>query len=878
VEGLLLIAIALLAMPFIALGIALANRRKLGELRDDLRAFKSEIRLQQQVPDRRPDMQEEASGEPEAPAPVEAPVVQPAPLTEPPPPTEPARSPGPLSIQESAAGPPPPEEEPTEVPLAAAAGPGIERRLATQLPVWVGAIALTLAGVFLVKYSFESGLLGPTARVTIGLLFGVSLLGAGEWMFARSARVAQGLSSAGVAVLFAVLLAGVNLYGLIPPTIGFALMALITVSAVLLSLRQGPMVAILGLIGGFLMPAWIGVEEPSPGAFFSYLFLLQAGLLLVTRQKQWWPLAGLVLLGTMGWAALWILFPPEPSGAPFVVGLFLLLSVASFLLATRSLAAKGPWGGKAVGVPLGWAGALLGMLLLGALVGAGRFSPMEWGFLGLLGAGCLLYGRLDPDYEGLGWLAAALSAVVLLSWSSSIQAGEELRFGLTALAVGGLYAGGGYAALYRARAPYRWASLSVASAVAFFLVAFNGLHEQPFRFPWGAVGLLLAVVYALLAVPVERRREHMPGGNLTLAALVVAVTVFVSLAVPMELERAWITVAWALEVAAVAWIAGRLGVRQLHTMAWILAGAVGVRLLLNPAVLSYPTGTAPLFNWLLYGYGIPILALAAAAVLVRKEGNERLAEALEWGGVCLGFVFITLQIRNYFHPGDLGAGDFDLAEWGAFTGFWLLYGWGLLRASGRFPKRPLLLGGQVVVGLAVAQTLLAQCLGANPLFERHPVGQVPIFNLLLFVYGLPAILALVVWREVREQGDSVLTKVLGPFALLLSFLLLTLEVRQAFQGSILRLGSPTSNAETYAYSVAWILFGTALLVLGIVTRGRLIRYGSLAVMLLAVGKVFLFDVGELSDLYRVLSFLGLGLSLLLLAFLYQRYVFREMER
>lgn len=53
----------------------------------------------------------------------------------------------------------------------------------------------------------------------------------------------------------------------------------------------------------------------------------------------------------------------------------------------------------------------------------------------------------------------------------------------------------------------------------------------------------------------------------------------------------------------------------------------------------------------------------------------------------------------------------------------------------------------------------------------------------------------------------------------------------------------------------------------------MLRWASLAVMLLAVGKVFLLDTARLRDLYRVFSLLGLGLSLLLLAFLYQRFVF-----
>jgi uncharacterized membrane protein len=110
--------------------------------------------------------------------------------------------------------------------------------------------------------------------------------------------------------------------------------------------------------------------------------------------------------------------------------------------------------------------------------------------------------------------------------------------------------------------------------------------------------------------------------------------------------------------------------------------------------------------------------------------------------------------------------------------------------------------------------------------------------------------------------------------LLLAFLLLTLEIRQAFHGTYLSTGA-SSIAERYSYSAAWILFGAALLVLGILRKVKALRYASLAVMLLSVGKVFLYDMSNLTDLYRVLSFFGLGMSLLALAWVYQRFVFRD---
>jgi uncharacterized membrane protein len=110
----------------------------------------------------------------------------------------------------------------------------------------------------------------------------------------------------------------------------------------------------------------------------------------------------------------------------------------------------------------------------------------------------------------------------------------------------------------------------------------------------------------------------------------------------------------------------------------------------------------------------------------------------------------------------------------------------------------------------------------------------------------------------------------------LALLCVTLEVRQYFHGALLQ-GGATSSAEMYTNSAAFVIFGSVLLVLAIVTKGVILRWASLAVMLLAVVKVFLFDLSALRDLYRVFSLLGLGASLLLLAFLYQRFVFRSAD-
>ncbi len=801
-----------------------------------------------------------------------------------------APAPAPLNVRETPILSPPPPPAPPEglpVPVAppvppvetAATAPtvrqvSLEERLGARLPVWIGSIALALAGAFLVKYSFDRGWFEPAVRVVFGVFFGVVLLGAGEWMRRSSERIAQGLSAAGVADLYACFLAGIHLYGIIPPAVGFGLMALTTVVAVVLSLRQGIMVALIGMIGGFLTPYLVRTGEPDVRGIFGYLLLLQIGLLTVARRRDWPAVGALALGGGIFWALAWV-FGSFRTEDAFWLGLFLALSV----LATLMVGLAGvPRDAEARSLGSAWVAVPGGLVAMALVAGRGGYAPAEWGLFGLIAAGTLVLARLRPLFRPLAWVAAGTGAVLLGAWGFELQDADVGRYLLTAAALGVLFAGGAYAAAWRDERPGHWGALSAASGILFFLIAFVPTQDRV-ETSWGALALGIATIYLLAALPAARRRPAMDG---LLAALSVAVTLFVSLAVPLELERQWLTVGWALEVAALVWLAGKFRLPPLGALARVLALGVTVRLLLNASVLDYPLGDHPLVHWLWYGYGVPLLAFAAAAVLARRrvagQRDEGFATMLEAGALAFAFTLATLAVRQLFHPGDLKAGTIGLVEWGALVVVWTVLAGGLLVANRRWlprqpPRSSLEWGGRLGL-LGGAALMIAGPLGVdNPLWSSEPVGEVLIFNLLLWVYGVPAVLFGLATAELRRR-ESKLAPVLAILTVVLAFALVSLEVRQAFQGNVLN-GPATSIVERWSYSAAWIVFGAVLLVLGVTRRGKMLRYASLAVMLLVIAKVFLYDMANLSDLWRVFSFLGLGVSLLALAWVYQRFVFRE---
>ncbi|MAE61061.1 MAG: hypothetical protein CMJ49_06860 [Planctomycetaceae bacterium] len=148
------------------------------------------------------------------------------------------------------------------------------------------------------------------------------------------------------------------------------------------------------------------------------------------------------------------------------------------------------------------------------------------------------------------------------------------------------------------------------------------------------------------------------------------------------------------------------------------------------------------------------------------------------------------------------------------------------------------------------------------------------FNSLLFVYRAPLVLTWIALSVMRDAKLKPVRRGLDVVALVLAFALVSLEVRHWFSGAAMQLSeqNPT-RAEMYAYTAAWLVMGVGLIAAGAIRHSAVLRYSSLVLMLIVVVKAFLIDTRHLEGMYRFLSFLGLGVSLLVLAFVYQRFVF-----
>ena len=145
----------------------------------------------------------------------------------------------------------------------------------------------------------------------------------------------------------------------------------------------------------------------------------------------------------------------------------------------------------------------------------------------------------------------------------------------------------------------------------------------------------------------------------------------------------------------------------------------------------------------------------------------------------------------------------------------------------------------------------------------------PVLNALLTAYAIPGLLA--VWAGLRFGDRSRIGTGLAGYAFLAGFAWVTLEVRHIAHPGPMGLDDlPILDWELWAWSGAWMAIAAGLTVAGLVGQRRTLRLTALAVMAVVVAKVFLVDMGGLTGLWRVLSFLGLGLTLIGLGRLYGR--------
>ncbi|WP_298219341.1 DUF2339 domain-containing protein [Halothiobacillus sp.] len=773
----------------------------------------------------------------------------------------------------------------------------------------IGVIVLFFGLAFLLKYAADQALFPISVRLTLVGIGGLVLLGIGWYLRKRHTGYALVLQGGGIGLTYLTLYAAFRLYGLLPAGVTMGLMLLVVAAAAVLAVVQDARsLAALGIVGGFLAPILAGSDSGRHVDLFSYYLVLDFGIVFVAWRRAWRELNLLAFLFTFVIGTIWGGLNYKPAlfstTEPFLIG-FYLIFLATALLFARQQRADGlrdyvqstlVFGPPLVGFGLqaalvqnfeyglAWSAFGLGMLYLVLWLGLRRVFGMQFKILNdaflLLGLGFVSLAvpfAFDGQWTSTTW---ALEGAAMLwvglrqgkTWpvvfGLLLQLGAGVAFGDDPPSLdpthwplldgyflsGGLIALSGLASAYLLRNRRNWAPVPALLTLwglawwfgtGFYDLAHVASWLQPFTL-W----LMFASASMLVA---QWLRQWLSDWSV--------------LRYLLALQTVWM---WTL-----GGLILLLNMSPFHEggwFAWLLAFAT----LYGGLYWSERRGESVFASERLHGLGlwllVPVLAPQLADVIFRGMF-----------GFTLNFSWFDLGPFGIMHPNTPGV--WTAVSWGLIPV--LLLTWVGFARHWPFAERfgyASIYRGWVASGLGVF--LLGWMFIVHGLWVTDPVmgagwaqpaqiGYLPLFNALDFVSAL-ALFAL--WRHGRLAGayslnsDGARTQqalhwLMGAaaFVWLNAMIARSLNV---YAGLPLDDGRFLHEALAQTtYSIAWSLLGLVLIVLASRLKQRrlwLVAAGLLGVVVL---KLFLVDLSGSDTLARIISFVGVGVLLLLAGYI-----------
>src|SRR5579864_5169607 len=198
------------------------------------------------------------------------------------------------------------------LPVGVGTGPAavdtdLEKKIGQYWLNRIGIIAMLVGVSYFLKFAFENNWIGPGGRIVIGLLAGIGLVLWSERFRAHGyATFSYSLKAVGIGTLYLSLWGGFQVYHLIPAAAAFVAMLIVTASTLALSLSQNAeLLASFALVGGFATPVLLSSGQNHEVVLFSYVFLLDAAILVMAIFKPWRRLLWGSFAGTLilyfGW-------------------------------------------------------------------------------------------------------------------------------------------------------------------------------------------------------------------------------------------------------------------------------------------------------------------------------------------------------------------------------------------------------------------------------------------------------------------------------------------------------------------------------------------------------------------------------------------------
>ncbi len=868
-----------------------------------------------------------------------------------------------------------------------------ENFLGAKMFAWIGGLSLFIGFAFLLKFSLDHNLISPAVRISAGFLSGAALVIGGIYLKQKTYEVtSQTLCATGIVILYASNFAAGSVYNYIGTASSIALMSIITAGAFLLSVKSGSkVIAVLGIVGGFLTWPILSTGYDQTFALFTYITFLNSGLICVAFYKKWNFLIALGAAGTVLTEAGWVIqfFSPEKYFASVSVFLWFNLMFCAVCLTGKKFNQSDKWLNlSAVSIPFV---TLLFSLYL--IMFPNTAAVLTAAFSCMLGADLCLAAVILIEKKLLKYHMSAGGFVffILSLWITLRMPSEFLIWALgSALvftfihsafpmfiakgapsAVVSRYSGfspllallltlipllKGYADSYliwpfalminagvmilAVLTAAAWIVLgalvvSVLVIIAwFFSGAAGGFSALDLVLLIGSFAVVFSVIATFVLDYVKRKVNdpnsskepsntcgdffknedvflHIPVFSTVLPfILLILASDRLTIESPMLILGAgmflvFITVWLSRHLKAVVLMPIAMGcmfllelVIHLHhfnieyisiylvayllsfsifalfpfyyrrdymgaVIPWAaaaLSGPIHYFLILDTVKVMFPNmiqGLLPAVFAALYYVGLTVLIKMTQQIILNRNA------ILTWfGGSVLFFVTVFFPVQ------------FDL-QW--LTIGWAVEGLVLIMIYKKIPHK-----GFHGLGAALLAAAFIR-LGLNgEVFRSYPLSEFRIFNWYLYTYGTAVIClmsgaGLLRREENRLYGVSTVP-VLYTLGTVLAFMLMNIEISDFYSyGVPLRFHFSGGFAQGMTYSIAWALFALGLLITGVKKHLKAVRYAAIALIGVTLIKLFIFDLRQLNQLYRISAFIGVAAVLITSSVIYQKWVVKNHE-
>ena len=783
----------------------------------------------------------------------------------------------------------------------------LEKFIGENLISKIGILVLIIGVGIGVKYSIDNNLISPLARVILAYLFAFGLVALAVRLKPKYLNFSAALLSGGMAILYFVTYFAYSAYSLIGQGAAFGLMALFTVMTVAAALffnRQ--VIAHIGLVGAYAVPFLLSSETGNYLFLFTYMAIINAGILAVSIQRYWPPL--FYTASGFTWLIFFFWFVSRYSSAEhFTLGLAFLAAFFLVFFATRFVQTVVHHEHDKVE----------------PTIGAAATAVVFYGFCFSISQQVVLTGQIWTLFAYLAVLTCALLAVSLrfvgkylvyisfvsvwLIFSGWFLARYEQSSHAFPAAV---FAAVFFSIFYGAMLYYRLitgkidlvenAGLVLTNSFLFYGFGYSILNGSETSsnllgaYTAGHSALHLGVAYI-----VGRLK---PAADDVVQVLTILVLTFASIAIPVQFDGNQVTMIWSVEAALLFWFGRHRGVRLFELYSYPVMLLATVNMFLDWARAYFErTEFASEFNLQPIANGNFITALvyiaSFAVIFAISRDSEEIPDPVPsltryFGYLISGLAVFVLynafriEIGNYFHLQLVAANE---AEGGLTSSIreilfsknamWQLnYSLLFLAAMAAVNLRKVRSRalGSVNVAAGLFFLLLAATAGMVVLYDlrvAYTTGSIGYSAVAIryVTYLCSALLLAAIYsyrggettthRIPAARGDQVFEAAAYGF----TFIAASCELVNLMA----QFGIP--DAAKLGLSIFWGIYALALIVIGIRWNRKHLRIAAIVLLAVTLVKLFFYDVADLDTIPRTILFVTLGLTLLLISFLYNKY-------